>query len=727
MENKLKILLEREKLLKEICRELNNFTDLKSVLTTVVKYIKKLTNCEAIAIRLHDKGDYPYYVWNGFQEDFIIKENSLCIKDKNGHCIKEPNSDQYLLECMCGNIIRKRYNSSFDFFTENGSFWSNNTSVLLASTSAKERQSNTRNECNSCGYESVALIPIKTNDENIGLIQLNDKRLNVFTLELIQYIEMLGSQIGSAVKNSLFYQQLLNSNRELKLLKEKYKKEKNLAETIINTSQVIILSLDRKGNIQSFNKYMENLSGYSLKEVKGKNWFDLFLASDEKEKMKQIFMKAINNIHTVANRNEIIIKNGKKKIIEWYDDTLKDNSEKIIGVLAIGIDITERNKLQEQLINSEKQSAVGQLAAGIAHEFNNILAINSVNAQLIELDHKNIHCEKVNETLKGIKNILASIQRGKDIAKNMMVFAKPTTPKKEFAYFSDIIDEVLKIQKHQFELENIKIEKNYSCTRKSKLDIGQMHQVFLNLILNARHAIKIKGSGTIKIKITENSKQKCIRVIDDGIGIKKDNLKNIFNPFFTTKGAHADNNLQIQGSGLGLSVSYQIIQQHNGKIEVKSEKNKYTAFKICVPFNQDVTELDIKNKTQKEETINKKDIKILLIDDETTFVETIKELFEKLGFSFIDFSYSGKDAIKKVKQNQYDVIFLDLLLPVMNGKEIFKIIKSHDKNVKVIFMSGQIGINHDEILKDCNAYEYIEKPFDLNEIIKTLNKISSEK
>ncbi len=120
-----------------------------------------------------------------------------------------------MLDCMCGNIINGKFDSSLPFFTTNGSYGSNNTTALLASTTEDDRQSRTRNYCNSCGYESVALIPIKIKDKRIGLIQLNDMRTDMFTENLIEYIEMIGEQIGLAIDNAYQYQQILDDKNQL--------------------------------------------------------------------------------------------------------------------------------------------------------------------------------------------------------------------------------------------------------------------------------------------------------------------------------------------------------------------------------------------------------------------------------------------------------------------------------------------------------------------------------
>jgi GAF domain-containing protein len=212
-----KILAERERRVKLICAELNHYVDLKSCLSTVMKHIKALTRCEAVAIRLHDEGDYPYFIYDGFSDSFVATENSLCKKDDKGTPLL--CEEGYLLECMCGNIIRARFDGSLPFFTNSGSFWSNNTTSLLTNSSEADRQSSTRNRCNANGYESVALVPIRRRDEIVGLIQINDRQVGKFTADLIEYMEMIGEQIGLAVQNALVYSKLKKALDEIETLR----------------------------------------------------------------------------------------------------------------------------------------------------------------------------------------------------------------------------------------------------------------------------------------------------------------------------------------------------------------------------------------------------------------------------------------------------------------------------------------------------------------------------
>jgi PAS domain S-box-containing protein len=182
----------------QILELLNQSIDEVDVVRDILLLIKGFTGIEAVGLRFQEGDDYPYYESNGFPEDFIQKENSLCVRDRAGRAMIDTDGDP-ILECMCGNIIRARTDSSLPFFTPNGSFWSNGTTELLASTTEEDRQARTRNYCNAVGYESVALIPLRSHQGNIGLLQLNDHRTKAFTPALITVLERIGENIGIAL------------------------------------------------------------------------------------------------------------------------------------------------------------------------------------------------------------------------------------------------------------------------------------------------------------------------------------------------------------------------------------------------------------------------------------------------------------------------------------------------------------------------------------------------
>jgi signal transduction histidine kinase len=215
VERSLRETLERERTARQICSELNGFVDLEPMLATVLRLIRRLTDCQAVGIRLHDHGDYPYFVYEGFPAQFIRKESSLCSRDADSERMRRADGQGYELDCMCGTIIHGEADLAQPFHTAGGSFWSNGTTALLAETSEEDRGGRTLNYCNACGYESVALIPIRAHGERIGLIQLDDKRTDRFTLDLVEYLEMLGEHVGVAVRSSLIHSRLKSVSEEL--------------------------------------------------------------------------------------------------------------------------------------------------------------------------------------------------------------------------------------------------------------------------------------------------------------------------------------------------------------------------------------------------------------------------------------------------------------------------------------------------------------------------------
>jgi len=188
----------RETLMARVLEAINRRGGVVGLIAEILRLVGESTGLEAVGIRLREGEDYPYYLANGFAPGFVEAERYLCERDQAGEIVRDALGHP-VLECMCGNVIRGRFDPSKPFFTKRGSFWTNGTTQLLASTTEQGRQSRTRNRCNVEGYESVALIPLRAADEVIGLLQLNDHRPGAFTLEMIEFLEGLGASIGIAL------------------------------------------------------------------------------------------------------------------------------------------------------------------------------------------------------------------------------------------------------------------------------------------------------------------------------------------------------------------------------------------------------------------------------------------------------------------------------------------------------------------------------------------------
>ena len=183
-----------------------DFAALKQVLSEILGNIHALSDCQSVGIRVHNNGDYPYYVHKGFPDFFILQENSVCARDDEGSPILDKESNP-LLECMCGNVLKGRFDPMLPYFTENGSFWTNSTTQFLATVTDKEKLGRTRNMCQHSGYESVALIPMRAGNRTLGLIQLNDPRENMFTPKDIEKYESIANHVGAVVLNAFEIQE----------------------------------------------------------------------------------------------------------------------------------------------------------------------------------------------------------------------------------------------------------------------------------------------------------------------------------------------------------------------------------------------------------------------------------------------------------------------------------------------------------------------------------------
>jgi GAF domain-containing protein len=183
-----------------LTESVKDFDILRTMLAKILKAIQELSGCASVAIRLHSHGDFPYFIHADFPELFVRKETSLTSKAADGHVEVDADGTP-VVECMCGNVLKRRFNPDFSFFTAKGSFWTNSTTTLLSTMTDQERREvgRTRNTCHHFGYESLALIPLQAAGVILGLIQLNDPRENMFTLTRIEQYEGIADHVGIIV------------------------------------------------------------------------------------------------------------------------------------------------------------------------------------------------------------------------------------------------------------------------------------------------------------------------------------------------------------------------------------------------------------------------------------------------------------------------------------------------------------------------------------------------
>ena len=509
--------------------------------------------------------------------------------------------------------------------------------------------------------------------------------------------------------------------KELRKANENLKKEifdRKKAEDALRASEALYTALfqhnpiqtifvDCEGKVVGFNKAKQS-------------------SGDRLPKIGDFMYKDYASQHKIDMQGQLIncIKTGKMgefPEMEYFDKVLSikiSPFEK--GAIITSQDITERTRLLQQLIHSEKLASVGQLAAGVAHEFNNLLTVVLGRAQ-IAIEEDSI--EEIRESLRVIEN---TSKRGSALVKNLSAFARPKEPRFKLQDITELIDEVIKLQKRQLQLENIEVEKEYDTNEKASFDWGQMEQVFLNLLINAIHAIKPKGKGTIKISVKDADSRIRIAFADTGIGMDEETRHKIFDPFFSTKGAWANDGLGIPGTGLGLSVSHAIIKKHNGTINVKSTKSKGTSFIISLPavLSGKARKGPHRAKIYNYNMEKIKNMRILLVDDEKEMVDMMRLAFKKAGLKNVCVEDNGEQALIIFKVFNPDIVFLDLLMPDMSGEDVCQKIKLLNQDIPVIFMTGKLGMEKTKFGKE-GTFDFIQKPFDVNEIFDILYKYAS--
>lgn len=352
-----------------------------------------------------------------------------------------------------------------------------------------------------------------------------------------------------------------------------------LIEGLLKNMEGGVFIIDTDMRIMSFNKAAEWITGYCLDEVLGKPCYEIFKSSICEDQCP--FDKVIKKGTPVNMRDVPIVGKDGIRITtsrSWFH--LEDVHKKTRGLVVIFRDITELTNLRQQLLQSEKLAVMGQLAAGVAHEINNPIngIITYIHLMLKKLDHNDVDPEVWKKNLKLVERETVRIGR---LVKNLLNFSRKTEPDLRPVSLSKLIEETLPLLEDQFLIKDINVTKTSDDRIPEILaDFNQLQQVVINLILNAVQAVEKKGTIKITLSAEGTKGSECfvnLRISDNGVGIPKEDMNKIFDPFYTTKTSDKG------GVGLGLSIAEQIIKAHHGRITLNSEIAKGTEVSVRLP------------------------------------------------------------------------------------------------------------------------------------------------
>jgi PAS domain S-box-containing protein len=333
----------------QFLRLINTSADLRTLIQTVTGFFREQSDCEAVGVRLSEEGDYPYYETRGFPQEFVRAENSLCSRDTGGQ-VQNDAAGNPILACMCGNVICGRIDPTQPFFTVAGSFWTNSTTQLLASTTDAERQARTRNRCNGEGYESVALVPLRAGQERLGLLQLNDKRPGRFTPQLVAFWERLAGYLAVAIAKARAEAALQQAHDELELrvqqrtaeLKQAHETvdaERQRFKDVLDKLPAYLVLLSPDYHVPFANRFFEERFG----KAHGQRCYEYLFNRTEPCEICETY----SVLKTKAPHHwEWTGPDGRNYDIYDFPFTDTDGSPLI---MEVGLDITERKKAEEEI------------------------------------------------------------------------------------------------------------------------------------------------------------------------------------------------------------------------------------------------------------------------------------------------------------------------------------------------------------------------------------------
>ncbi|MEW6673561.1 MAG: PAS domain S-box protein [Thermodesulfobacteriota bacterium] len=511
---------------------------------------------------------------------------------------------------------------------------------------------------------------------------------------------------------------LRKSEENFKTLYDQSKRAEELYRSLLHSSADAIVICGLDGRVNYISPAFTRIFGWKLDEIEGR---PLPFIADEDVDMTHAAVQQISETGKSVHGLATLVPTKDQRFIDINisGSRYNDHEGGPAGILLIIRDTSAQKILEKQLLHSQKMEAIGTLAGGIAHDFNNLLMGIQGRTSLILMDAGT--SLRAYEHLKGIEEY---VKNAADLTRQLLGFArggkyevKPTNLNeliaKSVSMFGRTKKEIKIETKFQTDVWNVDV------------DQGQIEQALLNLYVNAWQAMP--GGGILSLETKnltlddaatapyniKSGQFVMIRVTDNGEGIDKDIQQRIFDPFFTTKEVG-------RGTGLGLSSVYGIIKNHNGIIEVFSNKGEGSTFSIYLP----ASDRRIVREKETQESILLGTETILLVDDEEMIVEIGQEILEKLGYKVLA-ARGGSEALIQYQENRdtINLIILDMIMPGMSGKDTYETLKALNPSVKILLSSGYSLRDQTARILENGCDGFIQKPFSMRDLSRKLREI----
>lgn len=571
------------------------------------------------------------------------------------------------------------------------------------------------------GAKSFLCVPIVYENESLGVLALENTQTSGPPKQSdLNLLMGIAPQIAISINNVRMFEKMQASE-------EKYR-------VLVESANSIIMRLDLEGRITFVNKYAREFYGYADHEMEGKKALGLIIprldanGKDWSSAFKDFLEhpEAHNNLDS-----ENIRRNGETVWISWSNKAIYDRDGHISEILCVGNDVTERKKaeqekksLEMQLVRSQKMEAIGTLAGGVAHDLNNILSgiVSYPEILLMEI-------QEDSPMRKSLEVIKRSGEKAAAIVQDLLTLARRGVSVSNVVNLNSIIDEYFKSPEYSKLLQyHPQVSFDFHLQNNLKNVLGSnvhLSKTLMNLVSNAAEAMPKGGTITVSTRnqivdraikgydMIEKGEYAVLSIADSGIGISREDVKRIFEPFYSKK------EMGRSGTGLGMAVIWSTVKDHQGYIDVKTEVGIGTRFDLYFP----ITNLEIKTEhTQKPIQAYGGKERLLIVDDVAEQRELAKEFLGKIGYH-VDVAGNGEEAVEYLKEHKADLLLLDMIMDSdMDGLATYEKILEMHKGQKAIIMSGYSESERVKKALDLGAGAYVKKPYILHDMARAVRE-----
>lgn len=496
---------------------------------------------------------------------------------------------------------------------------------------------------------------------------------------------------------------------ELRKVEAMARERQSLLKNILESAREAIYALDINGHYQWCNQAMLDLTGYEMRDLIGRYFLENI--HDDDRDMRRARFAAVLNGEPQHFESRYVSRDGAVRYALVNTAPIVVDGE-TTGVLGIAHDITEQKHERERAARADKLRALGQLASGVAHDFNNSLAAILGRAQLLR---RRAHDEEV---IRNLGVIMTAAEDAAATVRRIQTFArKSSVAEMELLEISSLLRDAVEITRTRWENEaraagrSVEVVLNADTQCFTRGNASELREVFVNLIVNAVDAMP--NGGVLKICCKRSDDRLKLRFADTGVGMEEEVRERVFEPFYTTKGVH--------GTGLGLSVSYGIIERHFGTISVSSKPGEGTTFHIDLPVDQ-TSAPAVSEKTRVDSSGS---LSVLVIDDEQVVRETLAEMLAELDHKVVT-ADGGRDGLEKVTTDDFDLVFTDLGMPEMDGWETAREIRKHKPELPVVLVTGYGATAQPPGGEVDLVAGIIGKPFDFDQVSGTIARVVTQ-